>query len=79
MPDGKMGIHGKGAGGGGDISVNTTVVLNSDGSSKTSRTDVSDNDQKQAKMLGEFLSTRVKEILNQEQKQGGILWRMNNG
>lgn len=73
MAGGRLGVHATG-GGNSPINVNTTVVLQSNGAATSNTT--SDGDSAQAKMLGELVTNRVKEILNQEQRQGGILWRM---
>lgn len=73
---GQLALHGSGGGGIGQVQSNVTVVLQNDGTSKVENTDAN---SKQAKMLGEFLTKRVKDLLVEEQRQGGILWRMNNG
>jgi len=73
---GQLALHGTGGGGIGQVNSNVTVVVQSDGTSKVEKNDAT---SQQARMLGEFLTQRVKDILTAEQRQGGILWRMQNG
>lgn len=75
MADGRLGVLSKG-GGGSTINVNTTVHVHQDGTTTT--TVDSDNDAKEARRLGALLENKVRDILVQEQKQGGILWTMVN-
>ncbi len=76
--DGRLGVAASSHGGGMNFSIPVSVTVNGDGSSSASTGD-SDERSQQGKMLAQFLGKKIKEALVEEQRQGGILWRMQNG
>lgn len=76
-PDGKLGVRSNG-GGGSTISVSTQVTINTDGSN-SSRTDVEGDNQEQGRKLGHLIGQKVRDVLVEERRQGGLLWAMQNG
>lgn len=72
--DGRLGVVASGAGGMGDV--NITVVVNNRGDAKTQTNGSHAHD---ARQIGEAIRVQVvKEMMNQ-QRQGGLLWKMANG
>lgn len=74
--NGKLGVASSG-GGGAVFNINTTVMVDNNGNASTS-TDANNGNQ-ESKMLGELLTNRIREVLVQERRQGGLLWQMANG
>lgn len=66
-----------GEGGGMNISISNTVVLQSDGTAST--TTKSNEGNNEARLLNEAITGRVKQVLVEESRPGGMLWRMKNG
>lgn len=62
--------------GGGGVSVTTNVYLNGDG---TATTETSGGSDETARELGNVVSAKVREELIQQQRPGGLLWRMQYG
>jgi len=74
---GQLGVIASGgqSGGVGDVTVNVSVA--SDGSSSTNTS--SDEDNKNAKTVGQLLGKKIKDVLVDEMKPGGIIWRAQHG
>ncbi len=73
-PDGKLGVAGYG-GGGTMINMSTNVTINQDGTASTS----TESNVEDGKRLGQMIEAKMRDLLNQERRQGGILWNMANG
>lgn len=65
--------------GGGDVnvSISNTVVVQDDGTARSETKSNADNTE--ARMLNELVTSRVKQLMVDEARPGGILWRMKNG
>lgn len=64
-----------GAGGGGGVTVNLSTVVNNNGTTST----VSGDQSAAGKALAEGLNAKMKAVIVQEMKQGGLIWRAQNG
>lgn len=73
MGDGRLGILSKG-GGSSVVNVNTNITINQDGSGSSQVT--ADTDGVEARKLGKLVESKIRDVMVQEQKQGGILWSM---
>jgi len=72
---GQLGVHMSGSGGGmGDINVNTTIVISDTGDKAETQ-----SDEQNARQLSDLINQKVKEVLVNERRNGGILWGMQNG
>lgn len=72
---GQLGVHVAGSSGGmGDINVNTTIVISDSGDKAETN-----SDEKNARQLSDLINQKVKEVLVNERRNGGILWGMQNG
>ena len=65
--NGKLGVRASGAGGGGDVSIGS-IVVQSDGN-----TSASDATGQNAAQLGRLIGVKVREVIIQEKRPGGIL------
>lgn len=69
--------------GGGAVTVNMPISIDNGGNATTPGASVTQSgartDAEQAKELGNVVSAKVREELAVQQKQGGILWRMQHG
>lgn len=65
--NGKLGVRATGAGGGGDVSIGS-IVVQSDGG-----TSASDTTGQNAAQLGRLIGVKVREVIIQEKRPGGIL------
>jgi lambda family phage tail tape measure protein len=62
-------------GGGGAITINMELNVADSGTSSQS----SGDSNQQARALGELITTKVKETISNERRQGGMLWQMQQG
>lgn len=76
MGDGELGVRMSG-GGGTVFNISTNVTVNNEGGGVT--TETSGEDSEEAKRLASVLTQRIKEVLVEERRQGGILWAMTQG
>lgn len=79
---GRLGVRMVGGeAGGGGIVVNaiTNVNVDSSGNATTTSTATTGSDQQQGRALGVLLTERVKAILVEQSRPGGLLWGMQNG
>ncbi len=74
LPDGRNIPVKMEGGGSGDIQVNTNVTIMSDGTAKTDTA----SDAAQGRELGRHIEGKVKDILTQEMRPGGMIWKMRN-
>lgn len=74
--DGKLGVKSQG-GGGMVINVNTSVNIDSAGGATSDTEAKSENEE--ASKLGAILNKKIRDVLVEERRQGGILWGMVNG
>lgn len=76
---GRLGVRMVGGEPGGGVVVNavTNVTINSDGSATATTT--TDDAQTGGRQLGVMLTERVKGIMIEQSRPGGILWNMRNG
>ena len=79
---GRLGVRVvSGAGGGGGTIVNavTNVNISSDGSVTSTATATTGDEQREGRALGALLTERVKAIIVEQTRPGGLLWSMQNG
>lgn len=76
MSGGKLGVHAAG-GGSGPITVITNVNIDNNGGTTSETT--SNTSEEEGRQLAKMLEAKVKEVLNNERRQGGILWAMQHG
>jgi lambda family phage tail tape measure protein len=79
-PNGRLGVSMYGGGGGATFNLTTNVTISDSGT--TSQTSVSgerDETATNAKMLGGMLNSKILEVLQDQRRQGGILWAIENG
>ena len=66
----------RGTGGNGVINISNSTVVQMDGSTSNN----SNGDQStEAKQLTDMIDNRVREVVQREMRQGGIIWKMQNG
>lgn len=61
----------------GPVSVNSNITIHNDGSSTTETT--SSDQQANAKQFAQIMENVAKQTIDKEMRQGGSLWKMNNG
>lgn len=73
-PDGRLGVRGGSSGGGGvNNQISITVNVGANGNAQSDTQAQSDDAGRQ---LASMVEGKVKEVMAREQRQGGILWRM---
>lgn len=75
-PNGKLGVAAQG-GGGSVYNISTVVNIDSNGNA-SSKSDGAENSE-DGRKLADLINVRVREVLVQERRQGGLLWGMANG
>ena len=74
--DGKLGVKAHGlSGGGANVNVSTTVVVQSNGQAKTS----THSDHAMGKHLGDLINAKIKEGIVRAMQPGGIIWKQRGG
>lgn len=66
---------GAGGGGGGNININTTVQVTDNGATSTTSGDQS----AAGRALADMISTKAREVIMRESRQGGLIWNMRMG
>ncbi len=72
--DGKLGVRGAGAGGGVNNQISISVNVASDGAADDSGSQSQSSDA--GRQLAALIEGKGKDVMVREQRQGGILWRM---
>lgn len=77
--NGRLGVRSVGGGGGTTFNINTNVIVNQDGTTNSSVATDGDSDAAaDGKKIAAALESKIREVLVQENRQGGILWAMRN-
>ncbi|MEV8521446.1 phage tail tape measure protein [Dyella marensis] len=74
-PDGRLGVRGGRSSGGGGVNNQISITVNV-GANGNAQSDTQAQSDDAGRQLASMVEGKVKEVMAREQRQGGILWRM---
>jgi len=74
-PDGRLGVRGGRSSGGGGVNNQISITVNI-GANGNAQSDTQAQSDDAGRQLASMVEGKVKEVMAREQRQGGILWRM---